>query len=534
MLRFYRHKIRVILFEVSRIEGSLQFIIPAVSREIRSCGSKPKPQPVSLIQRAESQNGPKAWAAEVLLTIGSSHGVGHNGRTMPICVQYLRSISLTVSILHCPIRLIFFSLQFRCTVHGLHVHPTSNPIQPRGYQTHAHHLSRFESRAESYTCQLRTNLHGVLCYRHLHHLHHLILANPARMQMKLADDWLCSLIARIAHDLPARRWLFNNAELSAPVTLHASSEPPALLQVNFTPQQIYRDHPSPPSVRDVLIVVKNRCIPLLAGFGSLPDPVGPTVGAIARHPGLADQQTNSYRTVLVPPTEKHGAALLSFMWKHSGSLVIRAHTLTPDSTLNAPTITSFRSRCYDCTDASLILKMAQAFCESSISTYLAALLPCMAPKKSVCYDVAGYDTKMQALCLFCHARGEPICCCPGPMRRRAALPTAITKWEGPVRLRRVMNREPYQGTIMTTIWERPTGNRIGVSMFTRISKYRVILSADTGWTTIQYIVSLSEKLRSVDRSISDALDEHYYCHVCDRHDSCDCLSSSRRSFSLEL
>ncbi len=354
------------------------------------------------------------------------------------------------------------------------------------------------------------------------------------MQTNFADDWLCGLIGRIAHDIPARRWLFNNTELSAPVTLRASPEPPILVQLNFTAQQVYGDHTSPPNVRDVLIVVKNGAIPLLAGFGSLPDPVGPMVGVVAKHAGLADQQTNSCRTALVPPNDKHGATLLSFMWKHSGALVIRAHTLTPDSTFNAPAISSFRSRCYDSTDASRILKMAQTYCESSIPAYLTAVLPCLAPRHSVYYDVAGYDTKTRAICLFCHARGEPVCCCPAPMRQRAMLPCATTKWEGPVRLNRVMNREPYQGTIMTTIWERPTENRIGVTIFTRAWDYRVVLRADSGWSTIQYIVSLSEKLRSVDRSISDVLDEHHYCHVCDKHDSCNCSAVSKRSFAIDL
>lgn len=347
------------------------------------------------------------------------------------------------------------------------------------------------------------------------------------------QDWLSELITRIAHDTDARRWLFDTTQLTAPETLRLSKLQPVLFQIHFTVHEINSDEPSPPSVRDIVMVVKNGKIPLLAGFGSFPDPIGPLVGAIARHPGLADPQTTWYKTVLVPPNEKGGATLLSFMWKNSGALIVRAHTLTCDSFMDAPIISEFRSRCYAYPEAWRLFKIAQTYINSPTSTFISNILPCINPPSNVYWDVAGFDTKLQALCHFCHARGEHVCNCPGPMKRRATLPPAFTNWTRPLQLNRVFNRIPYHGTMFTTIWRKPPNNLPPVAIFTRSASYRIVLTNDNGWNTIRYIVSLSEKLRSVDRSISDVLDDHYYCHVCERHDVCDCIELARQNLAID-
>lgn len=342
-----------------------------------------------------------------------------------------------------------------------------------------------------------------------------LLTCPTAVAMnssRAEEDWLTLLFAKAIESRDARAWLFDTADLRPSSTLRSSANPPVFLQISFghDVDALAKSPRPPPSVRDVLVLVKDGPVPLLAGFGVFPDPVGPTVAAVSGERALGVSETSVYRTVLVG-VKGGGAVLLSFAWKRSGALIVRSHTVPPANGGRAPVVSSMLSRCYAVPEAAALLFAARSSLALSSSAFLTATLPCLNPRSAFYWDVVGYDARAQAPCFFCFSRGILSCACPSPMRRRVTrdndsvaihLGTSSSPYR---RMLRGQHRDDASGLIFVSFIRRNPYPRGGGPrpppdvLFKRASSYSVVLDGIyEASPTIQQLVSLSEQLRSLE------------------------------------
>jgi len=263
-----------------------------------------------------------------------------------------------------------------------------------------------------------------------------------------------------------------------------------------------------PSVRDVLIVVKDGDIALLSGHGVQPDPVGPLIARLAQRQALGDPETASYKSVLL---RNHSSSLLSFQWKKSGALIIRSHILVPQSGHDfdkSLLLSTLNARCFDVPQAEALLHAGISNTDKNINQFLDATLPLLQPVNGPTWDVVAHDTRAQSPCMFCFARGIIVCDCPTPMRRRRCNPMSHeTLKPSSLCLYNNRYRNDDTGTVFVTFLLRlPVPVDGGprprpIAMFSRASRIRTIMDTKMGvCPTIQYLLGLSGKLRGLDNS----------------------------------